>query len=313
MRSVRSLSHVCLLLLLAAPMTGATFPSIIPLPDGFAPEGIAVGHGTEFFVGSLVTGEIFKGDLRTGSGATLVQPNPPRVAVGMALDRRSNYLFVASAFLGQAHVYDARTGADVGVFQLTTALDAFVNDVVVTRQAAYFTDSWRPVLYRLPLGPGGRLPGPTAAEEIPLTGDYLHLPPDAVNANGIDATPNGEWLLVINWSTGLLYRVDPLTGYAMQVDLGGATLPSGDGILLDGGHTLYVSQTFLNQIAVVSLDPTLLTGTVIGTITSPDFRLPSTIAEHGSSLYAVNARFDVAPPGVPAPGVEFEVVRVNKP
>jgi sugar lactone lactonase YvrE len=313
MRSVRSLSYVCLLLLIAAPVTGASFPSIIPLPLGFAPEGIAVGHGTEFFVGSLVTGEIYKGDLRTGSGAVLVQPSPPRLAVGLALDQRSNFLFVASAFFGQAHVYDARTGADVGVFQLTTALDAFVNDVVVTRQAAYFTDSWRPVLYRLPLGPGGRLPGPTAAEEIPLTGDYLHLPPDAVNANGIDATPNGEWLLVINWSTGLLYRVDPLTGYAMLVDLGGETLPSGDGILLDGGHTLYVVQSFLNQIAVVDLDPSLLTGAVVDTIANPDFRIPSTAAELGNRLYLVNARFDVAPPGDPAPGVEFEVVGVQKP
>ena len=74
-----------------------------------------------------------------------------------------------------------------------------------------------------------------------------------------------------------------------------------------------MAQTFLNQIAVVSLGPTLLTGTVIGTITSPDFRFPSTIAEHGSSLYAVNARFDVAEPGLPAPGVEFEVVGVKKP
>jgi sugar lactone lactonase YvrE len=303
-------------LVLAAPITAATFPTFIPLPDGFAPEGIAIGNGTEFFVGSLVTGAIFKGDLRTGAGAVFVQPSTPRIAVGLALDRRSNYLFVASAFFGQAYVYDASTGADVGVFQLTTAPNPFVNDVVVTRQAAYFTDSWRPVLYRLPLGPRGRLPGPTAAEEIPLTGDYVHLPPDVpdvVNANGIDATPDGQWLLVVNWSTGLLYRVDPLTGYAMQVDLGGNTLPSGDGILLDGGHTLYVAQTFLNQIAVVNLDPSLLTGTVVGTIVSPDFRLPSTIAEHGKRLYAVNARFDVAPPGDPAPGIEFEVVGVQKP
>ena len=56
----------------------------------------------------------------------------------------------------------------------------------------------------------------------------------------------------------------------------------------------------------------LLVGTIAAYIVSPDFRIPATTAEFGERLYVVNARFDVAPPGLPAPGVEFEVVAVDK-
>lgn len=294
-----------------------TFPEVIPLPDGFGPEGIATGGGTDFFVGSLVTGAVYKGSLRTGAGGILVPPRPgERFAVGLSHDRRSNYLFVAGAFAGQGYVYDAASGADAGVFQLTTEPLNLINDVVVTREAAYFTDSFRPALYRLPLGPGGRLPAPDAAEEVPLGGEFVQVPGE-VNANGIDATPNGDWLVVGNLVLGTLYRVDPWSGYASQIDLGGDLLPAADGILLepggDGAFTLYVVQNVLNQIAVVRLEADLLSGAVVGTIVSPFFRVPATVAELGNRLYAVNARFDVAPPPLPAPpDLEFEVVAVAK-
>lgn len=314
---------VPLLILLVALLPGLlgagswTFPEVIPLPNGFGPEGIATGRGTDFFVGSLVTGAIYKGSLRTGAGGILVPPRPgERFAVGLSYDRRSDYLFVAGAFTGQGYVYDASSGADAGVFQLTTEPGNLINDVVVTREAAYFTDSFRPALYRLPLGPGGRLPAADAAEEVGLNGEYVHVEGE-INANGIDATPNGDWLVVGNLFLGTLYRVDPWSGYASQIDLGGDLLPAADGILLepggDGAFTLYVVQNALNQIAVVRLEADLLSGAVVGAIVSPYFRVPATVAEFGNRLYAVNARFDVAPPpSAPPPDLEFEVVAVAK-
>ena len=101
--------------------------------------------------------------------------------------------------------------------------------------------------------------------------------------------------------------MDPETGDATLIDLGGETVPNGDGILLDG-KTLYVVQNRLNQIAVVQLSAKLSSGVVVERITDPNFRVPTTIAEFGNSLYAVNARFG-APP---SPDTEFEVVRVSK-
>ena len=197
---------LALLLLQALPASAAppeTFPSPIPLPDGFGPEGIAVGRGSAFYVGSIPTGSIYRGDLRTGEGEILVQ-HDDRVAIGLSVDERTNYLFAAGGGTGNAYVYDAATGATVGVLPLT-APGTFVNDVIVTRDAAYFTDSFRPFFYRLPLGPGGALPDPASATEIELTGDFTSVP--GYNTNGIDATPNGRWLLIVNSSLGTLYSL----------------------------------------------------------------------------------------------------------
>src|SRR5664279_1068714 len=48
------------------------FPQIISLPNGFQPEGISAGRGTSFYVGSLVDGAIYRGDVRTGAGSVLI-------------------------------------------------------------------------------------------------------------------------------------------------------------------------------------------------------------------------------------------------
>ncbi|KAB1198979.1 superoxide dismutase [Haloferax sp. MBLA0078] len=282
----------------------AAYPSVIPLPTGFRPEGIVTGLGNEFFVGSLAAGAIYRGDLRTGSGEVFVPPVEGGVAVGLSHDARSNYLFVAGGPTGQASVYDANTGALVADYGLQGP-PTFVNDVVVTRTAAYFTDSFRPALYRVPLGAGGDVPDQSAVEEIPLSGDFTSV--GGFNANGIDAPPNGEYLIVVNSSTGLLYKVDPATGDATEIDLGGASLTAGDGILLEG-RTLYVVRNQLNLIAVVQLDPEATAGEVVDEITDPQFDVPTTVAGFGNSLYAVNARF-----GTPDPAnAEYDVVRVSK-
>lgn len=284
------------------------FPDIVPLPKGFQPEGIAIGRGTDFFVGSIVTGAIYAGDLRTGQGKILVSPQEGRQAIGLWVDPLTNFLFVAGGSAGTAYVYDAATGAEVAVYQLADPMAVpppLINDVVVTHEAAYFTDSFRALLYRVPLGPGGSLPDQAAVQELPLGGDFVHVPGE-VNANGIDATPDGESLLIVSTFLGRLYRVDPDTGNATEVDLGGELLPCADGIVLRG-RMLYAVQNFINQIAVVQLDPGLSSGTVVEYITSPNFRIPTTASAFGNALYAVNARYDVAP----HPDVDFEVVRVE--
>jgi sugar lactone lactonase YvrE len=280
-------------------------PKIIPLPDGFQPEGVVVGHGTDIYAGSLATGAVYRADLRTGEGRIVVPPQAGRVAVGLAFDRRTNFLFVAGGPTGKGYVYDGETGDPTGDFELT-APGSFVNDVIVNRSAAYFTDSFRPAIYRVPLGPNGELPAPGDVEEIPLVGDFVFVPGE-FNANGIEAAPDGESLIIVNSSTGELYRVDPETGFAALIDLGGETVLNGDGILLDG-KTLYVVRNRQNEIAVVRLNPELTAGQIMAPITDPLFDVPTTIAEFDDFLYAVNARF-----GTPAtPETEYEIVQVRK-
>jgi sugar lactone lactonase YvrE len=286
----------------AAPAGAAgtdVFPKVISLPNGWQPEGIATGRGTSFYVGSLADGAIYRGSVLTGAGSVLVPGQPGRVAVGIEVDER-NRLFVAGGPTGTGRVYDARTGEELAAYQFATG-PTFVNDVVVTRTAAYFTDSLNPVLYVVPIGPGGRL---GEAGTLPLTGELEYT--TGFNVNGIEASPDGRTLLVVQSNKGLLYAVDAGTGGTTQVDLGGASLSNGDG-LLRRGRTLYVVRNRLNEIAVIRLGRSYRTGTVTGVITDPSFDVPTTVAAFGPFLYAVNARFGTPP----TPDTAYTVVRVR--
>ena len=274
-------------------------------------EGIATGRGTDFYAGarqgSANSGAVYKGDLKTGEGNVLVPAQAGRAALGLKLNRRTNQLFVAGGPTGAGYIYDGETGEEIATFQFAVPAannPTFINDVIITRRAAYFTDSQRPVLYVVPLEPGGELPDPATFEILPLGGDFVMAP--GFNVNGISATRDSKWLIVVQSNTGFLYRVDPDTGDATLIDLGAKLVTNGDGILLDG-HTLYVVRNQLNLIAVVELNRSLTEGEYERDIASPEFKIPTTIAEFGHFLYAVNARFDQA-----IPGTEYQIVRVAK-
>ena len=301
MRRTLLLAATVALVAVPAAFAKAAFPETIALPNGWQPEGIAIGRGTTFYVGSIPTGAIYRGDLRTGQGAPLVQGATGRAAVGVDFDR--GRLFVAGGMTGKGFVYDARTGAVVRELQLATGGGAtFVNDVVVTKRAAWFTDSNRAVLYRLPLAKNGR-PAETA-QAVQLTGDFQLGA--GFNLNGIDATPNGKTLVTVQSGTGKLFTVTA-AGLTKEIDLGGQTVQNGDGILL-AGRTLYVVRNQNNEIAVVQLGKGLATGTIARTITSAGFDVPTTIDRHGPRLYAVNARFGTTP----TPTTPYTVVQVRR-
>ncbi len=74
--------------------------------------------GPTFYVASLATGAIYRGDARTGEGSVVVPALPGRSACGVKYDPRGDRLFVAGSATGQAYVYDASTGATIAVYQL---------------------------------------------------------------------------------------------------------------------------------------------------------------------------------------------------
>jgi DNA-binding beta-propeller fold protein YncE len=297
---------------------GQAFPPLIALPAGFAPEGIATGRGSSFYAGDLNTGRLLRGDYRTGVITELApSPGPGAQAVGMKVDPRSNALFVAASTFG-ARVYDADTGAlrEAYPFTPTGTAPVLANDVEITRDAAYFTDSCSATLYKLPLGPGGRLPAPSEVETIAITGDFTFVfvpapgyPCGLPNMNGIVATDNGDWLVVSNTVTGELFRVDPVSGASVRIELVNAPFssPFSDGLLLRG-TTLYSVENFLNRIAVIDLSKDLLTGTITTYITSPNFDVPATAAFMGGGIYAINARFRMD--GSVPPERNDDIVRV---
>jgi sugar lactone lactonase YvrE len=290
---------IVLLLCLAAPAAAGSgrYPETIPLPNGWQPEGIATGEGKSFYSGSRATGAVYKGNLKTGDGDVLVEPWGG-AALGMKVDRR-NRLFVAGGGTGTASVYDARDGDLLKRYTLTAA-PTFVNDVIVTRRAAYFTDSQRQQLYVLDFGRHGRLPD--QARTLTVTG----LPASTgFQLNGIEAS--GRKLIAVHTALGKLFEIDKRSGEAEEIELEGGDVANGDGLLLHG-RRLYVVQNQLNRIAVVKLDRDLDEGEIKRHLTDSDFDVPTTIAEKGGFLWAVNARFTTPP----TPDTEYHVVRVRR-
>jgi sugar lactone lactonase YvrE len=280
------------------------FPETVPLPNGFLPEGIVIGPHATFYAGSRGTGAIYRGNLGTGEGAVLPGTGGAgRSALGLDLDQRGR-LFVAGGMTGQAYVYDAQTGAEIAVYQLASP-PTFINDVVVTKTGAYFTDSRKAVLFRIPIAPKGEL-GATA-EAIRLSGDIV-VTPGQFNLNGIDAIPSGKTLVAVHTFAGKLFTIDPATGVTEEIDLGAADVASGDGLLLDG-RTAYVVQNFLNRVAVVRLSPNPTSGEVIEHLTHETFDIPTSIDDFGRRLYLVNARFTTPP----TPDTPYWLTQVQKP
>jgi sugar lactone lactonase YvrE len=279
----------------AAPAT-----NVIVLPDAISAEGVAVGRGSTFYAGDLFGGDIFRGDLQRGTVEPFIDAPPGRMAVGLKVDDSSGLLFVAGGFSGQGFVYDARTGAAVATYQFGTPGQSIINDVVVTRAGAWFTDSAQARLYFVPIGPGGVL---GASSVLTVTGPAADTSGE-FNLNGIAATPDGRTLIVGHSTTGALYTVDPVTGASMLL----APISDPDGLLYEAGR-LWVAQPFLNQVSRLRLSPDLTSGVVEEVITSPLFQTPTTVAIHGKRLAAVNAKFDT---GIPPTADEFEVVIVDR-
>ena len=281
---------------IATSASASQSPEVIVLPGANSAEGIATA-GSTFYAGELLTGDIFRGDLRTGDVERFIEAPAGRQALGLKADVRHGLLFVAGGFTGQAYVYDLRTGAPLADFQLGT----IINDVVVTRDAAWFTDSAQAHLYRVPIGPGGTLgPVSTLVVEGPAGSTAFDF-----NMNGIAATPNGNTLIVGHSGLGQLLTVDPDSGESILIE--GVAVPFVDGILFESGR-LFAVQNSLNQIAEIRVSGDLSSGVVEELITSPNFQVPTTVARHGNLLAAVNAKFDT---GFPPTADTFEVVIVE--
>jgi hypothetical protein len=295
------------------------FPTRVPALTGAPPEGFTIGKGTIAY-NSSVDGSIYRVDLRSGEGETIVQAEPDFdiesqcFKLGLRVDPRSNYLFVAGCVTGEAYVYDADTGEAIETYPLA-AFGNVINDVVITREAVFFTDFTAPFLYRLPLSRNGRLPPGAAALPIPLAGntesDDLASP---ATANGIVASPNGDTLIIGDSSTAQIYRVDPLTGHSDRIMVDKPLTGFIDGIVLRQ-NTLYILSPAnpgdpddIDRIQIVTLDKDWLTGIRLDDMTDPEnLDGVASGAMFGNTLYVNNARYTT----LPGPDAEYWITRLN--
>jgi hypothetical protein len=279
-----------------SPVAAEPFPDRVPLADGSRPEGIAGGPGTTYFAGSRLDGAVYTGDLRTGSRRPLAPGTPGGMAVGMRYDPATGLVWVAGGTTGTVTAYDGRTGEQVlRAVAPAAAAARFLNDVEVTRDRVYVTDSRNPELLVVDKATG-------SLSRLPLGGDWSQAPAPANSANGIRAVPSGD-LLVVN--RGALYLVDATTGSADRVETTGPALTAGDGLELVG-DTLYVVFGFgRSTLAVVSLGAQARTAVVRGELPVVAAR-PTTMTVAAGRGWVVDGNFATAN----APDSEHDVVQV---
>lgn len=279
-------------------LAGAQETERFTLPgNAVYPEGIAYDAATgDFYVGSTRTGTVYRGDADAPGELRVFLPGGEdgRTSVtGMKVDG-SGRLFIAGRNTGRIFVYDAASGELIRAFAAPPAPRTLLNDVAVTDEAAYVTDSFRPRLLRIPLT------GASALEAEP----WLELEGTGIphgggfNLNGVAATADGRFLLTVHFGTGQLFRIDARTKEVREVDLGGARLTTGDGLLLEG-TTLYAVRETPAAVVVLELSDDFTSGSVIHTLTDPSLRLPTTLAKHGNRLLVVNSQLDGRSPELP--------------
>lgn len=278
--------------------------------DRVFPEGVAYRAGSQnFYVGSTTDGTIFKGTLGKKDTEVLLAPSTERPsAIGMKVDE-SGRLYVAGGASGKMFVYDTASKALIKASDTSSvpAGGTFINDVALTPDAAYFTDSVRPVLFRMTRSAAGVS---EATPWLDFTGTALKYQ-TGFNLNGIAATTDGRYLVVVQSNTGKLFRITVADKTVAEIDLGGGTVMSGDGILLSG-QTLYVVRNSFGLIVPVTLSVDFSSGTLGTPFSDASLRYPTTIAQNGNRLLVVNSQFDKRGPGL-TPELPFTVSNIALP
>ena len=245
-RSIRTLAVVAVAAL-SVPLglgsaSAGQLPHRIPLAAGSQPEGLR----------SATTGSSTRGRWRTARSGSetwmaamcgnsyqevrAVSPWGTRLAVdswGGRWRHRHGMVFRRSGSLVRTYKFEP---------------GGFVNDVVVTQRAAFFTDSVEPSLYRVPIDDEGLPSGQEGVEARRLRGDLIFE--DGFNANGIDrfrvqrCSCSSKRTLASCSRSGL---------WAHSRDRSRRTPVSyGDGVLVIG-HVAFVVQNFPNKVAKVRL------------------------------------------------------------
>jgi sugar lactone lactonase YvrE len=294
-RSLALIGFAMLALLIAlaptASVGAAPRPSSYTLPGSAVfPEGVAYQPTTgDFFVSSTTDGSILRGNVMEPAAAPFIAgPGTQFSAVGVKVDDAGR-LIVAGGMTGDVRIYDAATGSLIRTF--TTGTDGFLNDIAVAKNGDLFvTDSFRPVLWRIPASEIHSGAAEPAEAWLDLTSTIPYTA-GQFNVNGIVATDNGKRLLVSQSFTSELFRIDVATKAVTEVDLRGEAV-AGDGLALLG-RTLYAVEPFSGpgQIAKVALSGDLSSGTVLSRTTDPSFMTPTTMAVAAGRLLIVNSQF----------------------
>lgn len=304
------LAAASLLYVLLAGQSHSADISHHPLPNGFAyPEGIALEkNGSAFYTADAESGAVVRIDVASGESRTIVpggvlsegEPVFPGL-LGLELDE-ANRLWIAGGRTGAMLVVDARSGDVVKQFK-SPRPGGLINDVALVGGSAYFTDSLNAVLWRV------QSEGEQVGELEPWL-EFDGTPvqyTEGANLNGITATADGRDLIVVQMNNGLLFRINIASKEIAPIDVGGAPLSGGDGLVLDR-DLLYVVRQPESEIVTLELSGDQSTGKVISRFKHPALMWPATAAKTGDRLLVVNTQFNRR--ASEDPSLPFEIVGI---
>jgi sugar lactone lactonase YvrE len=297
---MRRRSHVWLIVAVAVLLTtvpGQSQPQIarFELPaDVTFPEGIAYdAKAGVVYTGSAATGNLVRLTLGSKQATTvapagsLMATEPFPALLGMKIDGAGR-VWIAGGRTGQMVVVDSKSGKVLKKFEVPTPGTSLINDVVIAGSSAYFTDSLTPTLWRV------TVKGDQIGDLEPwlqFTGSPLEYTKPGANLNGIAATADGQHLIVVQMNKGLLFRIGIADKQVTAIDIGGESVATGDGLVLDG-RTLYVVRQGEEEIVSVELSQDLAKGRVFSRYKNPALAWPATAVKAGDQLLVVNTQFN---------------------
>ena len=259
------------------------------LPDGFMyPEGAAFDP---------TTGRVYVTSIQSGAVA-VAEPGSDTATVWLEAGSDGREMSTLGIEFGDDRVwivsngalYEYRTdGTLIGRHDPTGPSGGGLNDVTVTDDGVFVSDSDVPLVWYLPLD---------ASADTPLQPIDI----GAVNAkaaqdsfNGIEALPDGT-LVAGQYRGTLLFHIDPRVPSAVVIDLGDIRYPGTDGMSLDG-NVLWTTNTYGNAVDRITLCPTYDCGTVVAGASDPLLSFPTDVQIAGDIVLVVNSQF----PGLVGP------------
>ena len=270
--------------------------------DRFFPEGSAVDAAGNFYVGSMDTGFIYKGNATT-KPAAFIKPDDTNKLVsvlGLFVDPGTSSLWACSSDAGNSQrkgkgpvavkQFDLATGMLKGSWDFpaptTTPIsgatvNGFCNDLTIDSAGnLYATDSWYPRILRLPADATASTPLEEWLTSTTFPADQWHL-------NGIDVDAGGTNLYVVENHPGHLYRVAIASKTVTEI-VTSRPLRGPDGLKVVGPTTLATAEGDNGGMAIIELSGT--TGAVRTVSTGLDG--VATFALKGGSAWLVENQGD---------------------
>jgi Cu-Zn family superoxide dismutase len=316
-------------MLMAARGEGARVHTLPAKDDKAFPENVGADPKTRFFyTGSLINGTVYRGSLDAKNVDVFLTPGSSglKSAAGIKVDEQSRLWIIDSE--GRVLVYDTGKKVKLHTFVLEGPGKSIVNDLTLSREFAYVTDSGRPFLYRLPVTLPANNPETTVRPWLTVDPPifYAHAAiPFSINLNGIVASLDGKTLLTIQSDAGILYRVDvdkveagkpkeaitrveispkkrkigtyyeddpcaELYRFVMQI-FSMNPLFCGDGLLLVDQY-LHVARNITNEIVTLKLSDDYRSAELTLETKNDQFAFPTGLAKLGDRLLVTNSQLN---------------------